>query len=148
MQVVVAVKPICNDDPGKASVKSQLLLEGAHNSLRVGGIQRIHNFCSQLQNLLDSERLSAYPVLQRLPFKQLHGDEMLTVCFIDLVDREDVRMIEGGCSKGFPLESFASSEIVLQFLRQELQRDMAVELEVFGFVTTPIPPPPSFSRMR
>jgi hypothetical protein len=43
-------------------------------------------------------------------------------------------MIERGCSKRFPLEPFAGGRIILQFLRQKLQRDMSVQLEVFGFV--------------
>ena len=73
-------------------------------------------------------------MLERFPFQQLHGDEVLTVRFVDPVNRADVRMIERGRRKGFPLESFAGSRIILQFLRQELQSDMPMQLEVFRFV--------------
>src|SRR5579862_9863457 len=50
------------------------------------------------------------------------------------MNRADVRMIERGGSEGFPLKSFTGSGIVLHLGRQELQRDMPVQLEVFGFV--------------
>jgi hypothetical protein len=69
-----------------------------------------------------------------LPLQQLHGDEVLAVRFVDLVNRADVRMIERRGSEGFPLELFAGGRIILQFLRQKLQGDMAVQLDVFGFV--------------
>ena len=59
---------------------------------------------------------------------------MLTVRFINLVNRADVRVIERGRSEGFPLKSFAGSRIVLHLSRQEFQRDVPVQLEVFGFV--------------
>ena len=73
-------------------------------------------------------------MLQRLSFQQFHGDEMLAVRFVDLVNRADVRMIERGGGKGFALESFAGCGIILHFRGQEFQRDVAPQLEVFGFV--------------
>jgi hypothetical protein len=59
---------------------------------------------------------------------------VLSVCFVDLVDRADVRVIQRGSSEGFPLKPFASSRIILQLLRKELQRDMTVQLEIFRFI--------------
>lgn len=68
------------------------------------------------------------------PLQQLHGDEVLAFRFIDLVNRANVRMIERGRGEGFSLEPFAGSRVVSHLCRQELQRNMAVQLEVFGFV--------------
>ena len=73
-------------------------------------------------------------MLERLPLQQLHGDEVLTVRFVDLVDRADIRVIQRGGREGFPLEAFTSSRIVLHFYWQEFQRNMAVQLEIFRFV--------------
>src|ERR1700693_4288720 len=73
-------------------------------------------------------------MLKRLSLDQLHGDEVLAVRFVDLVYRADVRMIERRRSKCFSSESFAGSRIILHLHRQELQRNMAVQREVFGFV--------------
>jgi hypothetical protein len=33
-------------------------------------------------------------MLERFPFQQFHGNEALTIRFVDLVNRADVRMIE------------------------------------------------------
>ena len=105
-----------------------------HDSLRMSCIESVGHLRSQIQDLFHFERLSADQVLERLPLQQFHGDEVLPVRFVDLVDRADVRMIERRRGEGFPLEAFASSRIVLHFRRQELQRDMAVQLEVFGLI--------------
>jgi hypothetical protein len=66
--------------------------------------------------------------------QQLHGDESPAVSFIDLVDRADVWVIQRGRSKGLPLEAFASGRIFGQCFRQELQGNVATQLEIFGFV--------------
>jgi hypothetical protein len=85
-------------------------------------------------SLINGNRLSAGPVLARLSLQQLPGDEVLTVRFVDLANRTDFRMIERGRRESFLLEALAGGRIVLQFFRQELQRNMAVQLEVFDFV--------------
>ena len=51
-------------------------------------------------------------------------------------------------NRTFALEPFACSRIVFQHFGQELQRDVTGLLEVFASYTTPMPPPPSFWRMR
>ena len=103
-----------------------------HDSLCMSRVEGIGYLHSQVQDFLDIERLAVNQMLERLSLQQLHGDEVLAVRFINLVNRADVRMIERGGSEGFALESFAGSRIVLHLRRQKLQRDMAVQLEVFG----------------
>ncbi len=105
-----------------------------HDSLRVSGIERISNLHTPVKDLFHIQRLAANQVLERLSLQQLHGDEVLAIRFVDLVNRADVRVVERGRGESFPLEGLAGSRIILQFCRQELQRDMAVQLEVFGFV--------------
>src|SRR5579862_2323403 len=83
----------------------------------VCGVQRIYNLGSQLQQLLDTERLAANPVLERKSLQQLHSDEVLAVRFVNLVNRADVRVIERGRSEGFPLKPFAGSRIILHLWR-------------------------------
>ncbi len=73
-------------------------------------------------------------MFERLPLQQLHSDEVLTVRFVDLVNRADIRVIERRGGEGFPLEAFASRGIILQLLGQELQRDMTAQLQVLGLV--------------
>src|ERR1700674_1335063 len=73
-------------------------------------------------------------MLQRLSLQQFHGNEVLTIRFVDLVNRADVWVIERGGSEGFPLEAFTGSRIVLHFCGEELERDVAVQLEIFSFI--------------
>jgi hypothetical protein len=48
--------------------------------------------------------------------------------------RADVRVVQRGCRLGFPLESAEGLCVVGEFVRKELQGDMATELEVFCLV--------------
>lgn len=43
-------------------------------------------------------------------------------------------MVQRGRGEGFTLETFASSAVFRQLFGKELQRDMPVPLEVFGFI--------------
>lgn len=45
------------------------------------------------------------PVLERLPLEQLHGDERLLVGLVDLANRADVGMVQGGRGARFALEA-------------------------------------------
>jgi hypothetical protein len=69
-----------------------------------------------------------------LLFEESHDDEVLAARFVNLVNRADVRMIERRGSEGFSLEPLTGSAIVFHFSGQELQRDVPMQLEVFGFV--------------
>ena len=105
-----------------------------HDALRMCSVQSIGHLHSQIEDFLDIQRLAPNQVLERLSLQQLHGDEGPAVSFVDLVDCADVWMIQRRCSKGFPLEAFASGRIPGQLFRQKLQGHMAAQLEVFRFV--------------
>jgi len=53
---------------------------------------------------------------------------------IDFMDRADVRMVQRGRGFGLSLESAESLCVVGEFVGQELQGDVATELEVFGLI--------------
>jgi hypothetical protein len=73
-------------------------------------------------------------VPERLPLQQFHGDEGSPIGIVNLVDRADVRVVQGGRSLGLPLESAESLRVVGEFVRKELQGDVTTELEVFCFI--------------
>ena len=85
---------------------------------------------------------------ERLPFQQLHRDEGSPIGLVDFVDGADVRVIQRGRSLGLPLKAAQGLRVVGEFFRKELQGKWATELEVFRSYTTPMPPPPIFSRIR
>jgi hypothetical protein len=74
---------------------------------------------SQVQDHLHIRRLALNPVLERLPFEQLHGDEVPTISFINLINRADIRMIERGRQVRFALEPGQPLRIVRKRFRQD-----------------------------
>ena len=73
-------------------------------------------------------------MLQRLPFEQLHGDEVPSIELVDLMDGADVRVVQGRGGPRFPLKALNRLAIARVFCRQKLQGDVAPEFDVLGFV--------------
>jgi hypothetical protein len=73
-------------------------------------------------------------MLQRHSVQKLHGDEGLAALVINLVNGADVRMIQGGRSLRFALESGQSLRVFGDFIGQEFQGDETMQLHVLGLV--------------
>jgi hypothetical protein len=71
------------------------------------------------------QRLAADYVPQRPPLQQFHCDEGSPIGVVNLVDRADVRVIQGGRSLGLPLEAAEGLCVVGEFVGKELQGDVA-----------------------
>jgi hypothetical protein len=71
----------------------------------VCGVERVPNLDPEPQDLLKRQGFTLDTVLQRLAIQKLHDNEGLSVLFVNLVDRADVRVIQGGGSFGLPLKS-------------------------------------------
>ena len=65
-----------------------------HDSLAVRRLQRRSNLHCQLEQRLRIEWAARDPLLQRLPLKQLHSDEVLTASLINFVKRTDAGMVQ------------------------------------------------------
>ncbi len=104
------------------------------DSFRVCGIERVGDLDAQIEHRFDLQRLASDPVPERLPLQQFHGDEGSPIGLVDLVDRADVRVVQGGRSFGLPLETAESLRVVGEFVGKELQGDVATELQVFRLV--------------
>ena len=85
---------------------------------------------------LDGHKAHPYgdALLQRLSFEQLHGDKRVAPVLVNIVDRADVGMVEGGGGLGFALEALERLMVLGHLLRQEFERHKAVELGVLSFV--------------
>ncbi len=68
---------------------------------------------------------------ERLAADELHRDEVQAGVAVDLVDRDDVRMVEGGRRLGFAGEAFAAEGVGEPF-GEDLQGDVAIEAGVAG----------------
>jgi len=54
---------------------------------------------------LNLQRLASDHVPECLPHQQFHRNKGSPIRLVNLVDRVDVWVIQGGCSLGFPLET-------------------------------------------
>ena len=89
---------------------------------------------AQIEHRFDLQRFARDAVPERQPLQQFHRDESSSGGFIDLVDRADVRVVQRGCSFGFPLEAAERLRVVGKFVGKKLQGDVATQLEVFRLV--------------
>ena len=96
------------------------------------------------QHGVDIHRLSCNAILQRHPFQILHRDEGLAAVFADLVDRTNVRVVQGGCGPRLAAEAFERLRVLGKVVGQELEGDEAAKLCVLGLVddTHPAAPEP------
>ena len=74
---------------------------------------------------------------QRLPLDQLHDEEGLALVLVDVVDRADVGMVQGGGGAGLAPEPLQPLGIPGILLGQELEGDAAAEAGVLGLVDDP-----------
>ena len=72
--------------------------------------------------------------IERLTLDQLHREEVDAVRFLDRIDRDDVRMVEGGDGAGLALEAGEPVGIAGEIRGQHLERDLATELRVAGAI--------------
>ena len=85
-------------------------------------------------------------LLQRRALQILHGDEGAAVLLADVVNRADVRVIQGGRGSGLALESIQRLRVASEFVGQELERDKAMEPRVLRLVDHAHPAAAQLSR--
>src|SRR5947209_2024 len=105
-----------------------------NDALAVRGIQRIGDLHGQWKQSLQIERAPSNTVLQRHAFQVLHRNEREATIFTDVVDRADIRMVERRCRLRLSLKSRQRLRISTNFVRQELQRNEAVQARVLRLI--------------
>src|SRR5262245_8332421 len=77
------------------------------------------------------ERAFAQPLFERFALEELHDDERLALlCFANVVDGTDVRVVQRGDRPCFTLKPLARDLGAGQLSRQQLDRDLAFESRV------------------
>src|SRR2546425_3342121 len=104
------------------------------DSFRMCRVESVGDLDAQIEHRLDLHRLASDAVPECLPLQQFHGDEGSPIDLIYFVDGADVWMVQRGRSLGLPLETVEGLRIIGEFVGQELQGDVATELEVFGLI--------------
>src|SRR5262249_5884654 len=97
-------------------------------------VQGVGDLDCEIEQQRHVQRLAFDAALQSFAVQELHRDEGPAVCYINVVNGADIRMIEGGSSSRFTLEPNKSSGIGGHALRQEFQSDAPLQLEIFGLV--------------
>ena len=100
----------------------------------VGSVERIGHLDAQLEDLLQHQRLTRDPILERLPLEILHDQKGLAVLLTDVVDGADMRVVQNRGGPRLALEALQGLPILDQALGKELERHRAAEAGVFRLV--------------
>ena len=92
--------------------------------------QSLRHFGHQPHNLLERKVAFRRQVAQIASFDQLHDDEGDLVDAADVVDGDDVRMVELRRGARLLLEAAKTLDAGRRILRQDFQRDVAIEFRV------------------
>ncbi len=93
----------------------------------MGGLEPVRDLGGQVEQPLHPDRAALDEVLERLALQQLHDDEGLALVLPDLVDRADVRVVEGGGGPGLAQEPVERGAVAGGLGGEELQGDGSVE---------------------
>ena len=121
------------EDLGKAVVRDHQVFRlevPVHDPRLVGLREPVGDRGGNLQRAPQRHRPRLQHLSQRLAFDELHADVGLRLGLTEIVDGDDGRMIERGGRARFQLEPPQALGVIRQFRRQELQRDVTIELGV------------------
>ena len=100
--------------------------------MRLG--QTFRNLRRDFNRLSHRQRAADKQLAQRLPLHQLHRDKGAAIGLVNLVNRTDIRMVQRGGRACLEAKTLKRLRVVCEFFGKKLQRNMAAELQVFGFV--------------
>jgi len=100
--------------------------------MRLG--QRIDDLRGVLKRLRDRDRAFGWSIGERLALDILHHEVTGTVAGPDVVQRVDVRVVEGGDRARFLLEPAATIGICGEIRREHFDRDGATQPRVAGLL--------------
>ena len=108
-----------------------------HDARMVRGPERAANLKGDVERFRYLGPPSAEPHAQCLPIDKLCRNEANAVGFADVVNRQDVRMVEGRYRARFLAETPQRILDVGELGREDLQRDFATQPAILGQVDLP-----------
>lgn len=102
-----------------------------------GGVRRVWRICDfdrEGEQSLNGKRLASDVCIERFTIQQFHGDELLVLGPVNLVDGANARMVQRRRSAGFALKAFQGLRIARNIRGQELEGDVAAKVEVFSLI--------------
>src|SRR5262245_46308533 len=105
-----------------------------NDPLLVRGLQSFGNLLRDGQRLIEWQWPLCDPIRQRRSFDQFQDERMRAATVLEAVDGRDVRMIQRGEYLSLAPEANESIGISRDGVREDFQRDVAIELRVAGAV--------------
>ena len=105
-----------------------------HDPFAMRHCERVRKRAGDLHDLLDGQSALGNAMVERLPFHQLHGEEVHAIGFFDGINRDDMRVVERREGASFTLEAREALRVARHVRRKNLQRDFAPELRVGGAI--------------
>jgi hypothetical protein len=105
-----------------------------HDAGRVSGGQRVRQRDRDPQHLAEAHPVPGDEGIQGPPGHELHHDEVDAFGRLDLVDRDDIRVVEGGGGAGFLDEAGTARSVREPVGRENLDGDVAAEPRVAGAI--------------
>ena len=105
-----------------------------NHALLVRRFERLGNLLRDRQCLVNRNRALRNSVGERWPFDQLHYEPGHTIAFLQAVDDRDVGMIQRREDFGFALEPHQPLCVCRNGLRQDLDRDLPLQVLVSGAI--------------
>jgi len=98
----------------------------------MGELERLTNLRHQHHGLLRGEPARLHRLAQVHAVNELHQQKEEPARLAEVIDRDDIRVVEPGQNPGLAVEAFGECGIGGQRLRQELERNQAVEPRLAG----------------
>jgi len=99
--------------------------------------RQLGDLSGDTERLFDGNRTSGDALVRALTVNELEHEELCAIDFFEAVNLSDVGMVERREDLGFTTEAGDALRIVGERSWQNLQRDIAPELRVFGAVDLP-----------
>src|SRR5438045_2727575 len=109
-------------------------------------VECISDLNAEIEHQFNLQRLPTDLMPESLPLQQFHGDEGSPIRLVNFVDRADVGVVQRGCSLGFSLKTAKRLYVVGEFIGQELESNVATELQVFRFIDNTHPARADFAE--
>ena len=100
----------------------------------MSGLECFRDVTTDLHDLLERKRGARYPGAERFPFDVLHRDEVIAVRFLHLVDRDDIRMVQGCGKLSLADKALACRARGQRVFRKDLQCHRAIEALIAGAI--------------
>src|ERR1022692_1689175 len=105
-----------------------------NDALGVGRVECVGDFDGYGKQHFGFHRPPPDSMLQSQTIEELHGNEGMTLVLANVMNGADIRMIQGGSSLRFTLETGQRLRIFGYFIGQEFQGNEAAQASIFGFV--------------